>query len=251
MAVTGISNFVVTRNQVIEAALRGLGVLEEGAQPSATALENASFSINLIMKKWQSEGIKLWTVTELTLPLVSGQTSYNIGPTGSAPTIDLNTDRPLKIIQSFLRNVSVSPYTDQPMTIISQQEYNMLGSKFEQGTTNSVQYWPYSTYGTLKVFLTPDTTTATNYQLHLTVQRPIYIVNNPNDNFDFPSEWFLALKWALMAEIASDYDKPLNEKAYYDAKALMLKKELEDWDVEMAPTFFQPDVRQGFNRNFR
>ena len=251
MAVTGISNWVVTRNQVIEAALRGLSVLEEGAQPSATALENASFALNLIMKKWQSSGIKLWTVTELTLPLVSGQTSYNIGPTGTASTIDLATDKPLRLIQSFLRNTGVTPPTDTPMQIISQQEYNLLGSKQSTGTTNSVYYWPYVNYGTVTIFLTPDTNTSTNYQLHLTVQRPIYIVNNPNDNFDFPAEWFMALKWALMAELSSDYDKTLNDKTYYDGKAIQLQKEIEDWDIEHSSTFFQPDVRMGFNRTFR
>ena len=250
MAVTGISNFVVTRNQVIEASLRGLSVLEEGAQPTATALENAGFALNLIMKKWQSSGIKLWTITELTLPLVANQTSYNIGPTGTITPLALNTDRPLRLIQSFLRNTSVNPDIDIPMTIISQQEYNLLGSKFSTGTTNSVYYQPFPTYGTLKVFLTPDSNTATNYELHLTVQRPIYIVNNPNDNFDFPSEWFMALKWALMAELSSDYDKTLQDKTYYDAKAMMLQKEVEDWDIEYSSTFFQPDVRTGFNRKF-
>jgi len=248
MAVTGISNFVVTRNQVIEAALRGLSVLEEGAQPSAAALENCGFSLNLIMKKWQSEGVKLWTITELTLPLVAGQTTYNIG---TASNNDLVTDKPLRLIQSFLRNTGVSPAVDIPMTIISQQEYNILGSKFSTGTTNSVFYQPYTTYGTVSVFLTPDTNTSTNYQLHLTVQRPIYIVNNPNDNFDFPSEWFLALKWALMAEVASDYDKNLNERTYIDSKATLFKQELLDWDIEHSSTFFQPDQRTGFNRNFR
>jgi len=251
MAVTGTSTFTVTRNQIIEAALRGLAVLEEGAQPTATALENGSFALNLIMKKWQTHGIKLWTITELTIPLTANQTTYNIGPAGSAPTVDLVTDKPLRLIQSFLRNTSVSPQVDIPMTIISQQEYNILGSKFSTGTTNSVFYMPYTTYGTVSVFLTPDTNTATNYDLHLTVQRPIYDIKNANDNFDFPSEWFLALKWALMAEMASDYDKTLQDKTYYDGKALQFQKDLEDWDIEHSSTFFQPDVRTGFNRNFR
>ena len=248
MATSGTTTFSVTRNDIITSALRVLGVIEIGAQPDAATIENASLVLNMMMKDWQTDGIKLWTIKELTLPLVQGQLSYNIGPDSSN---DLVTDKPLRVIQSFLRNTGVTPPIDIPMTIISQQEYNLLGSKQSTGTTNSVYYWPYANYGTVTIFLTPDTNTATNYQLHLTVQRPIYVVNNPNDNFDFPSEWFLALKWSLMAEMASDYDKPLNEKAYYDSKALMLKKELEDWDVEFASTFFQPDVRQGFNRNFR
>jgi hypothetical protein len=248
MAVSGTTTFTVTRDQIIESSLRSLAVLEEGAQPSATSLENASFSLNLILKKWQSEGIKLWTVVEYTIPLVASQTSYTIGPSS---TYDFNADKPLRIIQSFLRNISVSPPVDLPMTLISEQEYNILGSKQSQGNVNSVFYKSWRDYGEIKVFLTPNSSTATNYQLHLTVQRPIMDITQPNQNFDFPSEWFLALKWALAAELASDYEKPLTDKTYYEQKAGMLKQELMDWDIEWASTFFQPDVRTGFNRSFR
>lgn len=334
MATSGTTTFTVTRDQIIESALRSLAVLEEGAQPSPTALENSAFSLNLILKKWQSEGIKLWTVVEYTIPMVAGQTSYTIGP---SIEYDFNADKPLRIIQSFLRNnstnlsgleggygytpasgtftytnvpsyvisgsemittpnlnvtvtngtvVSVTNATDGvgpqglsstlgvlntylggtgsdfniavttsnidlPMTLISEQEYNILGSKFSTGNVNSVYYKPWVNYGEIKVFLTPSANTAANYELHITVQRPIQDITKPNQNFDFPSEWFLALKWALVAELASDYEKPLNDKTYYEQKADMLKGQLMDWDIEWTSTYFQPDVRQGFNRSFR
>jgi hypothetical protein len=338
MAVSGTTTFTVTRDEIISAALRSLAVLEEGAQPSATTLENASFSLNLILKKWQSEGIKLWTVVEYTIPLVANQTAYTIGPSA---LYDYNADKPLRLIQAFLRNMSnttnsvgeisltsagsgytsaptnpasatggngtgagfnltfggnltlgtgyvteialannggsgyavgdvltisgggfttpatvtvdtlLNVYTDMPMTLISEQEYNILGSKQSQGNVNTVYYKPWRDYGEIKVFLTPNTATATNYNLHLTVQRPIMDITKPNQNFDFPSEWFLALKWAMVAELASDYEKTLNDKQYYEQKALMLKNELMDWDIEWTSTFFQPDVRGGFNRSFR
>lgn len=330
MAVSGTTTFTVTRDQIIESALRSLAVLEEGAQPSATTIENSSFSLNLILKKWQSEGIKLWTVVEYVIPLVNSQTSYTIGPSA---TYDVNADKPLRVIQAFLRNMTSptnavgkisllsggSGYTSQPanpvtvsggagtgaqfnlnftgdiatsvaleagggsyavgnvltvlggvyttpatilveslsntfvdlpMNLISQQEYNILGSKFSQGTTNSVFYKAWRDYGEVKVFLTPNANTAEYYELHLTVQRPIMDITKPNENFDFPSEWFLALKWALVAELASDYEKTLNDKQYYEQKATMLKNELMDWDIEWTSTYFQPDVRGGFNREF-
>ena len=330
MAVSGTTTFTVTRDQIIESALRSLAVLEEGAQPSATTIENSSFSLNLILKKWQSEGIKLWTVVEYTVPLVNSQTSYTIGPSS---TYDLNADKPLRVIQAFLRNmtsptngvakvsllsggsgyvsqpsnaVSVSggtgtgatfnltfsggsvnsialeanggnysvgdvltvlggtyttpatitvnslynTFIDLPMNLISQQEYNILGSKSSQGTTNSVFYKAWRDYGEVSVFLTPNANTSEYYELHLTVQRPIMDITKPNENFDFPSEWFLALKWALVAELASDYEKTLNDKQYYEQKATVLKNELMDWDIEWTSTYFQPDVRGGFNRDF-
>ena len=333
MAVSGTTTFTVTRDQIIESALRSLAVLEEGAQPSATTLENASFSLNLILKKWQSEGIKLWTVVEYAIPLVNSQNSYTIGPSS---TYDYNADKPLRVIQAFLRNQTAptngvgkisllsggtgytsypsnpvnatggssgasgaqfnltftgdvvtgvalesngggyavgdvltmqggayttpatitvdslyNTFIDLPMNLISQQEYNILGSKQSQGTTNSVFYKSWRDYGEVKIFLSPNANVSEYYVLHLTVQRPIMDINKPNENFDLPQEWFLALKWALVSELASDYDKTINDKAYYDNKAMMLKNEVMDWDIEWTSTYFQPDVRGGFNRNFR
>jgi len=95
----------------------------------------------------------------------------------------------------------------------------------------------------VNVYLTPDSSTVSNYVLYMTVQRSLMDMVKPTDNFDFPAEWFLALKWALMAEIASDYDKTMQERAYYDMKALLLKKEVEDFDVEDVAVRFVPDLR--------
>ena len=73
MATSGTTTFSVTRNEVIAASLRLLGVLEEGASPTAQAIENSSLVLNMMLKDWMTDGIKLWTVKELTLPLVANQ----------------------------------------------------------------------------------------------------------------------------------------------------------------------------------
>lgn len=242
------TTFTVTRDDVIQAALRGLSVLEEGATPTAAAVTNAAQALNLIIKNWQKDGIKLWTIDDLQVPLVASQTTYTIGPAGGGYSVA--ADRPLKLIQAFIRNISVTPNVDIPVQIISRQEYNLLGSKSSTGTTNSVYYTPKTTYGTLSVFLTPDTSAATNYVLYLTVQRPLYDVNVSTDNLDFPSEWFLGLKWGLMAELASEYDKDIQLRGYFDTKAAIYKKELEDWDVDYASTLFTPDTRM-YSGGFR
>ena len=46
-----------------------------------------------------------------------------------------------------------------------------------------------------------------------------------------------------MAEMASDYDKSLQDRGYYDVKAILLRKELEDFDVEDVAVRFVPDMR--------
>ena len=329
MATSGTTTFSVTRNDIIQSSLRLLGVLEEGTQPTANAIENASMVLNMMLKDWMTDGIKLWTVTELTIPLESNQTSYTIGP---AATNDLVTNKPLRLIQSFLRNVSnttnqvaqvsllsggsgytvkptnpvactggsgsgatfnlsytgtavtkallanaggsnykvgdvltmsggtfVTPatvtvdsllntYIDLPMSILSEQEYNILGSKYNTGTVNSVFYKPSVLNGTVKVFLTPNASTATTYELHMTVQRPIEDITTANQTFDFPSEWYQCLRWGLASELAADYGLPLDKLGGVIQRAEQYKQRLMAWDVEYASTFFQPDIRAQVQR---
>ena len=327
MATSGTTTFSITRNDLISASLRGLGVLEEGAQPTANMIENASLVLNMMLKDWMTDGIKMWTVEEYIIPLKTNQTDYTIGPSSA---YDVNKSKPLRVIQAFLRNLSnpnnavgrtsiinggnysvqptnpvsvtggagsgatfnltytgsavtgislqasgggyaigdiltvqggtfVTPATisvdslsntfvDQPLIIVSQQEYNFLGSKFTTGTSNSVQYWPYVDYGTLKVFLTPDDNTADNYEIHLTVQRAIYDINKANETFDFPQEWYQALRWGLASELILDYGIPDNKAVLITQRAQMYKDRLAAWDTENASTMFQPDMRMASPR---
>ena len=247
MTTSGTTTYSVTRNDIISASLRLLGVLEEGVVPNATAIENASMVLNLLIKDWMTDGIKLWTTPELTLPLVQGQTVYTIGPDN---TNDLVTDRPLRLIYAFLRNNQVSPPIDIPMTIISEQEYNLLGSKYSTGMTNTVFFKPYVNYGQFKIFLDPDSNTSTNYELHLNVQRAIQDITSANQTFDFPQEWYQSLRWGLAAELAADYGLTDNKINGIILRSEQYKQRLMAWDVENASTFFKPDPRS-YNPKFR
>ncbi len=247
MSVSGTTTFSVTRNDIIAASLRLLGVLEEGAVPNATAIENASLVLNMMLKDWMTDGIKLWTVNEIVLPLVNGQTVYTIGPDVSN---DLVTNKPLRLIQAFIRNMQVTPHIDIPTYIISEQEYNMLGSKFTTGQVNSCFYKPFVDYGQVKLFLTPDQNIQTNYEFHMTVQRPIFDMNKAGETFDFPSEWYQCLRWGLAAELAADYGLDLNRAALVIQRAEQYKERMMAWDVENASTYFQPDMRSA-NPKFR
>ena len=240
MATSGTTTFSVTRNNIIEASLRLLGVLEEGAQPTAQAIESASLVLNMMLKDWMTDGIKLWTTHEIILPLVNNQTTYTIGPDAGNDLVD---DKPLRLIQSFLRNISVTPNVDLPMTIISEQEYNILGAKKNTGTINTVFYKPYLNYGQVKVFLTPNQSTVDDYELHMNVQKPIQDITGANQTFDFPQEWYQCLRWGLASELAADYGVPLDRLAGVIQRAEQYKQRLMAWDVEYASTFFQPDIR--------
>ena len=321
------TTYSVSRDTIITAALRKLQVIELGVTPDADTVVNAAQSLNFMIKSWQTQGIKLWTIQNYVVPLTASTNAYTIGnvqtktgtvtitnatpavvtytssglitgtpvvftTTGALPTgitagttyyvltaltastftiattvggtaintssagsgvhtctittptsVTQTNNKPLKVIQAWMRNTSVTPNIDTPLMLVSRQEYNILGSKASTGMINTVWYNPDTTYGTVTVFLTPDATTATNYQLYLVGQRPINDILLSTDIPDFPNEWMQALVWGLADEIAIEYGAHVNVRQEIHAKAEKYRTDLEDFDVETTSTMFTPDRR--------
>ncbi len=236
------TSYSISRDTIISAALRKLQVLELGVTPDSNTITNAAQALNIMIKAWQTQGIKLWTVVEDTLTLVAGQTSYVIGPSGPG----LVADKPLKVIQAWARNTTVTPQLDIPLLPLSKQEYNTLSSKFTQGMINSFFYDPSTTSGTMYFFLTPDANTASTYQIHFVAQRPLLDVSLSTDIPDFPNEWMQALVWGLADELAVEYGCHINLRQEVAMKAEKYRKMMEDWDIEAPSTFFSPDMRMQY-----
>ena len=250
------SAYTITRDQIITLALRKLGVLEIGSTPDADTISNASMSFNLLIKQLSTEGLKLWKISELIIPLTSNQAAYTLGGTGSAlmydslnPTVAI-TDKPLKVIQGFYRNIQTTPYIDTPVMVMSKQEYTTLGSKYSTGTANTIFYDPRKLNGILYVYLTPDINAQTNIQMHIIAQMPLDDLNTALDVPDFPNEWMNCLVWSLADQLSLEYGVPMNARQEITQRAVAYKGLLVDWDVEASSTFFQPDFRSSNNNSY-
>jgi hypothetical protein len=251
------STYTVSRDQIISLALRKLGVLEIGDVPDAETINNAAMSLNLLIKQLSTEGLKLWKNSELIIPLITNQTTYILGGSTSAlmydslnPTVAI-TDRPLKVIQGFYRNITVTPYIDIPVMVVSKQEYNVLGSKFSTGTANTIFYDTKKLNGVLYVYLTPDVNASTNMELHIVAQLPLNDLSSALDIPDFPNEWMNCLVWNLADQLALEYGVPMNSRQEIGMRAGTYKTLLTDWDVEASSTFFAPDFRSTGNSAYR
>jgi len=251
------STYTVSRDQIISLALRKLGVLEIGDVPDAETINNAAMSLNLLIKQLSTEGLKLWKNSELIIPLITNQTTYILGGSTSAlmydslnPTVAI-TDRPLKVIQGFYRNITVTPYIDIPVMVVSKQEYNVLGSKFSTGTANTIFYDTKKLNGVLYVYLTPDVNASTNMELHIITQLPLDDLSTALAIPDFPNEWMNCLVWNLADQLALEYGVPMNSRQEISMRAGTYKTLLTDWDVEASSTFFAPDFRSTGNSAYR
>lgn len=77
MSTSGTYVFNLTRDSIINAALRKIGVLDpEGQTASATQITNAAESLNTMVKAWQNIGLQIWTRKNIVIPLVPGKGQY-------------------------------------------------------------------------------------------------------------------------------------------------------------------------------
>jgi len=87
MAVSGSKNYSITRANIIESALRKLGVYDQGETISGNETAAATMSLNLMVKEWVARGIDIWLRDEITLFLQPDTQSYALGTTHATRTI--------------------------------------------------------------------------------------------------------------------------------------------------------------------
>jgi hypothetical protein len=69
-----------TRNDLIKAVLRTLGVIGQTQSPSPEDYTFCSEALNLMIKAMMSKGAVLWKIQEIAVPMISGIPLYPIGP---------------------------------------------------------------------------------------------------------------------------------------------------------------------------
>ncbi len=227
MATSGSTDFNVTRDQVIAGALRLCGALGQGETPTATQVSEAAEALNMLVKAWQADGMPLWVIKNYTLTLVSGTNTYTISP------------KLLKVIQAFNHNTQTN--IDIPMRIVTRQEYNVLGNKTSSGNPIQVFSSPELTNTVVKVFPTPDSTSASQNQIVLVYQKQFDDLDSASDNLEFPNEWFEAIKYGLATRMAGEYGVSLDDRRQLLNEANMIKQEALSFGTEEGSFFFQAD----------
>lgn len=82
MARSGSYDFSINRDEIIQGALRQIGVLGESQTPSTTRVTQASQQLNLMIDEWEYMGVGLWLAKRLVLFPQADTVDYYIGPTG-------------------------------------------------------------------------------------------------------------------------------------------------------------------------
>lgn len=200
--------------------LRGASLLQEHMQ-------SARMASNMLLSRWANQGVNLWKVDLVTVPLVTGQSTYSV----DAKTV--------VILDAYVTNDQTGENIDRIIMPISRTEYASYPNKEQQGfptvfwfdrlLSPTVTLWPVPNVdngpSTLSYYRVTQIQDA-NLQNGLTV--------------DIPYLWMEAFAYALATRLAQIWApdkvallKPFADEAYQIAA---------DQNVETAQQYISPMV---------
>lgn len=221
----------LTRDEIINAALRKIGVVGEGQVANAQQLLDGAQALNALVAEFQTLGLLLWKRVEIAVPLTTAGT-YQIGV---GKTVDVPF--PLKISQGNLMLAGSS--TNLDMMLISRYEFNNLPTA--SGTPIQLSYQPFVNYGELSVWPTPDTSVPSGSTVTLTCQEPFDMFTSGTETADFPQEWQNALIYNLALTLSDEFSLPLDDRRWLEKQAEKRLGIAQSSSTEEASVFFYPD----------
>jgi len=195
---SGSYDFLLDRTEIIDAALRALGVLRAGDSVAndSTLAADCVEALNLMLKSWQNIGMQLWTTKEVIVDLTANKRTYSWNESG-----DIAQPTALRVIAGYRRS---SSNTDAELIVVTRDEYNRLSNKFASGTPTQIYYDYQDSTGTLYPWPVPSSA-GTN--IVLVYHEPFDDMDNTTDRLDFPQSWWEAVKWNLAIRLAPEFGR--------------------------------------------
>jgi len=190
-------------------------------------MESARMATNLLLSSWSNRGVNLWAVDLVTVPLVEGQSTYNV---------DSNT---VVILDAYvvIDNGNADPI-DRIILPISRTEYSSYPNKEQQGFT-TVYWFDRLLSPTVTVWPVPDGTSA-QYLKYYRVKRLQDANLQSGENVEIPYLWMDAFAFGLAVRLAQVWApqmlasiKPFADEAYQIAA---------DQNIETAQQYISPMI---------
>lgn len=209
MATSNSTDWSLNRDQLISMALRKLGVLPTGISATTSQINDCVDSLQAIVKAFNADGMPLWKIDQTTFSTVVGTSSYAIGVGATIPV-----PKPLKILKAL-----VTPSGSSAIPIDQTTQYDFLDlPSTGSGMPIQFSYINDRVSGTVKLWPNPDAV----YTITLLYQSPFEDMDAATNDFDFPSEWMMAIVYNLAWAMSPEYGVPILDRQ-------QLQKEASYW----------------------
>jgi hypothetical protein len=198
-------DFSLTRDQIVQGALRKVGALPFGEPLNADEANNAASALNQLVKEWQTKNIFLWQLLPSELSVV--------GNTQPQVTIDFTGVFPLGIDAASWSSDGGITFT--PLQVISWRDYNAISDRSSRpGDPEKIAF---DNIDSGQIFLYP--VRLTTYTLRCLFIQKLKDWDSASGGGDLPAHWSLALQYGLADLLADDYGLPLSERQALGQKA--------------------------------
>jgi len=186
---------------VINPALRRLGILAEGEMPSYDQANDALSALNDLIDTWAGDKLQVYTETRTTATLTPSQASFTVGTGGN-----INIVRPMFIRHVNFQDTSQSPTMEFQMPpLLTEDAYAKITLKSLTSTLPQVAYWnPTYPLGTLIPYPIPTSATLQWVLYHSTAVPQFAALTTA---VSLPPGYRRMMVTNLALELAPDYGK--------------------------------------------
>jgi len=187
---------MATASELINGALRLLGVLAEGEVPSAGTADDALVAMQQMIDSWSTERLSIFTTQEQVFTWPAGYLSRTLGASG-----DFVGSRPILLDDStyFIDPASGISYG---IKIINQQQYDGIAVKTVTSSFPQV-LWINTNYPNVDLHIYPVPTRALEW--HFISVDPLDAPVSQSTVIAFPPGYLRAFRYNLACEIAPEF----------------------------------------------
>ena len=187
---------MATCAELINGALRLLGVLAEGEVPSAATADDALVAMQQMIDSWSTERLSIFTTQDQVFTWPASQLSRTLGPTGN-----FVGNRPILLDDStyFVDPASGISYG---IKLINQQQYDGIAVKTVTSSFPQVM-WVNTNYPDVDLHVYPVPTRALEW--HFISVDPLTQPATLSTALTFPPGYLRAFRYNLACEIAPEF----------------------------------------------
>ena len=194
---------ISTALDVVQAALRDLGVLAAGEVASAQDASDGLDAMNGLLDQWKAERLLIYTVTRTLFTIVSGTQTYTVGVGGT-----VNVARPVYVADVRLVDTTPNPDNETSLATLTDDGWAAIAQKANTGPyPSSFYYDPTYPLGTLSLWPTP---TLSTLQGVLYAPGAVAEYATLNTSFALPPGYRRMVIKSLALELAPTFGAQLN-----------------------------------------
>lgn len=224
----------VTSMSIIQGAMRLIGVLASGENPSAAEGSDALIILNQMIDVWQADRLKLYAEIRQVFPLTSGQQTYTMGidPSGNT-TANFSVARPARIDKLSVLQINSTPQPiELPLDYITYQQWADIPVKNVQSALPQ-QVWDDQQFPFRNLNFWPIPNTSVDVAIY-SWSAISQFADLGSTQYAFPPAYLLAIRYSLAEFLAPEYGASGNpQMAMVVQKAQELREVIE---VMNAPT---------------